>query len=61
MIGNYEQWKSVIEQPIELTRDHVLEGFNNMPEKGLCHTCSETGLMQIVDYMFLEAIAQKNE
>lgn len=58
ILGNYGQWKPIIEQPIELTRKHVMEGFNNMPEKGLCHTCSEAGLMQIVDYIFSVAKAE---
>jgi cytochrome c5 len=39
-----------------LTRDHVMNGYNDMPERGLCYTCSEMGLMQIVDYMFEQAI-----
>ncbi len=61
ILGNYEQWKPIIEQPIELTRKHVMEGINDMPEKGLCHNCSEPGLMQIVDYMFSVAKAEKDK
>lgn len=55
VLGNYDQWKSIIEQPLELTREHVMDGYNDMPERGLCYSCSEYGLMQIVDYMFEQA------
>lgn len=55
LLGNYEQWKSIIRQPRKLTRDHVMNGYNAMPERGLCFSCSEFGLMQIVDYMFEQA------
>lgn len=55
VLGDYEQWKSIIEQPRELTRDHVMDGYKAMPERGLCYSCSEFGLMQIVDYMLEQA------
>ena len=58
-LGNREQWEAILEQPRELTRDRVMNGYNAMPERGLCYTCSETGLMEIVDYMF-EQVAQQH-
>ena len=30
-----------------------------MTERGLCYTCSESGLMEMVDYMF-EQVAQQH-
>lgn len=55
VLGNYAQWKPIIEQPLELTRARVLNGYNAMPERGFCYVCSDAGLMQMVDYMFTEA------
>jgi cytochrome c5 len=57
-LGNREQWEAILEQPRELTRDHVMNGYNAMPERGLCYTCSEAGLMEIVDYMFEQVTQQ---
>ena len=55
ILGDYARWKPIIEQPMELTRERVMKGYNAMPERGLCHSCSDGGLMQMVDYMFEEA------
>ena len=54
-LGDYAAWKPIMEQPLELTRDRVLNGYNNMPERGLCHVCGDAGIMQMVDYMFVKA------
>lgn len=58
VLGDYEAWKPIIEQPQSVTIDRVLNGYNEMPARGSCHFCSNYGLMQMVDYMFQEA--QKN-
>lgn len=55
VMGDYAQWQPIIEQPLELTREHVLNGYNDMPARGFCYVCSDFGLMQMVDYMFEEA------
>lgn len=57
VLGNYEQWQPIMEQPMAVTRERVMNGYNAMPERGLCYTCSETGLMQMVDYIFTQARA----
>jgi len=58
VLGDYEAWKSIMEQPQSLTIDRTLNGYNAMPARGSCHGCSNFGLMQMVGYMFHEA--QKN-
>jgi cytochrome c5 len=55
VLGDYEQWQPIMEQPMALTRERVMNGYNAMPERGLCYTCDESGLMKMVDYMFTEA------
>tara|TARA_R110000823_G_scaffold295738_2_gene415524 strand:- start:4520 stop:6130 length:1611 start_codon:yes stop_codon:yes gene_type:complete len=58
VLGDYARWKPIMEQPMELTRQRVLEGYNAMPERGFCYVCSDAGIMQMVDYMFEEALKQ---
>lgn len=58
VLGDYEAWKPIIEQPQALTIERTLNGYNEMPARGSCHVCSNFGLLQMVDYMFQEA--QKN-
>ncbi len=55
VLGDYARWQPIMEQPLELTKERVLNGYNAMPERGMCHFCSEFGLMQMVDYMFVKA------
>jgi len=58
VLGDYERWKPIMDQPIALTRQRVLEGYNAMPERGFCYVCSDAGIMEMVDYMFEEALKQ---
>ncbi|MDZ7782861.1 MAG: PQQ-dependent sugar dehydrogenase [Halioglobus sp.] len=55
VLGDYAAWKPIMDQPRALTRQRVLNGYNAMPERGLCYTCSDAGLMEMVDYMFMRA------
>ena len=55
ILGDYARWQPIMEQPLELTRERVLNGYNAMPERGLCYICSDYGLMQMVDFMFVKA------
>ncbi|MFT4613418.1 MAG: glucose/arabinose dehydrogenase/cytochrome c5 [Bacteroidia bacterium] len=55
ILGDYARWKPILAQPRELTKERVLNGYNAMPERGLCHVCSDFGLMQMVDYMLEQA------
>lgn len=61
VIGDYARWEPIMAQPLELTKKRVLRGYNAMPERGLCHSCSDWGLMQMVDYMFTRARENKPE
>lgn len=61
ILGDYKAWKPIMDQPRELTKERVLNGYNAMPERGLCHACSDFGLRQMVDYMFAKAQENASE
>ena len=52
-----DAWTAVLAQPIDLTYRHTFEGKGNMPERGLCHICSDDHLRQTVDYLLERAQA----
>ena len=58
-LGDYHAWKPIINQPLGLTRDHVMNGYKGMPEKGFCNACGPAEVMNMVDYMFLAATESK--
>jgi len=55
VLGDYEAWKPIMEQPESLTIERLLNGYNEMPARGSCHFCSNFGLVQMTGYMFHEA------
>lgn len=52
-VGN--DWKTIIEQPAELTLQRTIDGYNNMPERGLCGICSDEHLETAIKYMLEQA------
>ena len=44
-------WSEILEQPIEQTYRHTIEGFNLMPARGLCGMCTDEFLKLLVDEM----------
>lgn len=59
VFGDYDQWQPILAQPLEVTKEHVLNGYNAMPERGFCYICSDSQIMEMVDYMMVEA--RKNQ
>lgn len=55
VLGDAEQWATIAKQPNSLTYDRVFNGYGNMPERGLCHTCTDDQLQEIVAYMLASA------
>ncbi len=53
------RWKEISERSIETLYRNTLSGIGNMPERGLCYSCSEEHLFRAVDYM-LGAAAECN-
>lgn len=51
IVGNSEQWKKHIAKGMDTLHKHAIEGFNAMPAKGTCMSCSDEEIMATVDYM----------
>ena len=56
-----QQWQRVLQQPAELTYKHVIEGYRDMPERGLCYQCSDAELIATTDYMLEQVKAAAAE
>lgn len=50
-LGNAEEWAPHIDKGIETLYKHAIEGFNAMPARGLCMTCSDDEIHATVDYI----------
>ena len=61
ILGNAAQWQKVLQQPIELTYKHTLEGINAMPARGYCNICNDEQLKITVDYMLEQARPPQNQ
>lgn len=53
-LGDKAEWPSRIAQGLDTLYQHTLEGFNMMPPKGGCTTCSDEDIKAVVDYMVAE-------
>ena len=50
-LGIQADWQARISKGKETLREHVLNGFNAMPPKGTCATCSDDDLWAAMDHM----------
>ena len=50
-LGDAAAWSGRLDQGIETLYAHAIDGFNGMPAKGLCMSCSDDDLKAVVDYM----------
>ncbi|WP_395376343.1 PQQ-dependent sugar dehydrogenase [Marinicella sp. W31] len=51
VLGNMDDWREILKQPVALTYDRSLKGYNDMPERGLCYLCQDDDIKRAVDYM----------
>jgi len=51
VVGKADQWAARIAKGNETLYTHAINGFNAMPPKGLCGTCSDDEIKETVDYM----------
>ena len=58
-LGDYAAWEVIMNKPPSVVREHVVYGYNGMPPRGFCSSCSDVGLSQIVEYMLEEALKNK--
>jgi cytochrome c5 len=49
--GNAEAWAPRVEKGMDVLVTNAISGFNVMPPKGLCFTCTDDDLRAIVQYM----------
>jgi cytochrome c5 len=50
-IGDKAAWAPRIAQGMDTLLQHSINGFNAMPPKGTCFTCSDADLQAAVEYM----------
>jgi len=50
-VGNKADWKPRIAKGLDTLHAHALSGFNAMPPKGTCTSCSDDEIKATVDYM----------
>lgn len=59
VIGNSGGWfRRVNEQGLNALYRHTINGFNSMPVKGACVTCSDNDLISAVDYILNESLTR---
>lgn len=46
-----EEWTAILAEPVETSYRRTIEGYGAMPERGLCHQCSDELLRSVVDWM----------
>ena len=51
VLGNADQWAPRIEQGMETLNNHAINGFNAMPPKGACASCSDEEIVAAVEHM----------
>lgn len=51
ILGKKDDWKAIVELPVEQVYERVIEGYELMPERGLCNLCTDEQLRSTVDYM----------
>jgi cytochrome c5 len=49
--GDTSAWDAVMKKGVEKVDDNAIHGFNSMPAKGTCLSCSDDEIKQAVDYM----------
>lgn len=49
--GNKDDWAPRIEKGMDTLHQHAINGFNAMPPKGTCGSCSDADIKATVDYM----------
>ncbi|WP_019528486.1 c-type cytochrome [Dasania marina] len=50
-LGDTAAWAPRIAKGLDTLHDHALNGFNGMPPKGLCMSCSDDEIKATVDYI----------
>lgn len=54
ILGDQDAWADRMDQGLETLVTHAIDGFNAMPAKGGCASCSEEDIEVAVEYMVSE-------
>ena len=54
-LGDVKAWSARIEQGSSKLTQHAIEGFNKMPPRGNCKSCSDEDIANAVAYMLSKA------
>jgi len=57
MLSQPQQWQTILQQSVSVTHAHVINGYRDMPERGLCFQCSDDELIATTEFM-LEQVRQ---
>lgn len=55
ILGDEAAWAPRIAQGNEVLYEHAINGINGMPAKGLCMSCTDDQIKELVDYMVSES------
>ncbi len=59
LIGDPNNWYMRLkEQGLDNLHRHVIEGYNSMPVKGACVTCSDNDIISAVDYILNKSLTR---
>ncbi|MGK0500146.1 MAG: cytochrome c5 [Oceanicoccus sp.] len=50
-MGDVADWSGRLDKGIEQVYAHAINGFNGMPAKGLCMSCSDDDIKAVVDFI----------
>ncbi len=56
-IGDAENWNLRAKQGLPVLYRHAINGFNNMPPKGACVTCTDDDIEAAVDYLLNKSLS----
>jgi cytochrome c5 len=51
MAGDAAAWQRRLAQGLDVLTQHALQGFNNMPARGLCPDCTEADFRALITFM----------
>lgn len=54
ILGDQDAWSGRVDQGLETLVTHAIEGYNAMPAKGGCASCSDEEIEVAVEYMVSE-------
>jgi cytochrome c5 len=54
MLGDSEEWDARMEKGMQAVMANAINGVGAMPARGICMSCSDDELQQVVEYMLAQ-------